>query len=100
MTDKIMNWRESVLKSHEVKWTRPIPKNIDDGKMDIIITLPLTALFEAQAKRSFAAGMDTAMKFFAKYLEGDKPIEVEDLVKFFADSGFPEKAKGLPDAQA
>lgn len=92
---KIKHWRDALAESKEIKWKRPPIKNIEDGKLDIIITVPLTELFEAQAKRAFGYGMLAMLDFHVRRSNDEKPIEVEELVKVFTDFGLPELATKL-----
>lgn len=87
------NWKDTVIKSESIKWKRVTPKTITDGKLDIDLHLPLTALFEAQAKNSFAYGMMTMMQFHTQSQRDNKLIEVGDIIKLFNDCGLPEIAK-------
>lgn len=92
---KIKHWRDALATSKEIKWKRPPIKNIEDGKLDIIITVPLTELFESQTKRAFAYGMLAMLDFHVHRSEHDNPIEVKELVKLFNDFGLPEIATQL-----
>jgi len=92
------HWKETVIKSEQMKWKRPPIKNIDDGKLDVIITIPLTELFEAQAKGSFAEGMLSMMQFHMKSQTDEKYIGMTDIVKLFKDAGLPEIAAKFEDS--
>ena len=89
-----MHWRESLIKSEDIKW-KPMLKVINDNNLDFNLHLPLTALFEAQARQAFAFGMVTMMKFHIGYQGDEKPIEIADVIKLFNDCGLPEVAKKI-----
>ena len=88
-----MHWRETLIKSSDIAWKKLKPITTDDGKLDIILSLPLTTLFEQQAKRSFALGMNVVLQFLTQHHKENKPIEPEDIVKLLYDCGLPEKEK-------
>ena len=90
-----MHWTETIIKSKSIKWKRVIPKTIEDGKLDFTLNLPLTSLFEYQAKSSFAQGMMAMMQFHIQSQTDSKLIEVDDLIKLFNDCGLPEISKQL-----
>ena len=85
-----MNWENTVIKSEDIKWKRPPIKNIKDGKLDIIITIPLTDLIRSQAKHSFMQGMSVVIDFFVKHQKENKPIEHDELVTLFKECNLPE----------
>lgn len=87
------HWKETLIKSENIKWTRPRVKTIKDGKLDFILTVPVTSLFESQARQSFAEGMIEMLKFHIYH--DAKPIEFPEIVKLFGDCGLPEVAKAL-----
>lgn len=89
-----MNWEETLIKSKDIKWKQHV-KNTSDGKMDFDLHLPLTELFRAQARESFAKGMFTVLQFHAKHQKDKKIIGVEDLVALFNECGLPEIAKKI-----
>jgi len=89
---KIEHWKDALATSKEIKWKRPPIKNIEDGKLDIIITVPLTELFEAQTKRAFGYGMIAMLDFHVQKHKGDKPIEVQDIIDLFTKFGLSEIA--------
>jgi len=92
------HWKETVIKSKELLSKRPRWKIVEDGKSDILVTIPITDLLECQARRAFAAGMVTMMKFHLRGQNDKKTIEVADVVKLFNDCGLPEVAKQLEDS--
>ncbi len=93
-----MHWKETVLKSEQIKWKGPRIKNIADGKLDFNIHLPLTALFEDQAKQAFAHGMLTMYAFLTTDQHQEvKIITRADLSKLFQDCGLPEIAKQIEE---
>lgn len=89
---KIKHWRDALATSKEIKWKRPPIKHIEDGKLDIIITVPLTELFEAQTKRAFGYGMIAMLDFHVRKQKDDKLIEVQDIIDLFNRFGLPEIA--------
>ena len=97
--NKIKHWRDALADSGEIKWKRPPIKNIDDGKLDIIITVPLTELFEAQTKRAFGYGMLAMLAFHVQKQKGRKRIGVQDIVDLFNNFGLPEIAKHVAQAE-
>ena len=90
-----MHWKDTLIKSKTIKWKRVTPKTIEDGKLDFTLTLPLTSLFEYQAKAAFAQGMMTMMQFHIQSQTDNKLIKIEDIVKLFNDCGLPEIAEQL-----
>lgn len=89
------HWKETVFKSEQIKWKRPPIKNIKDGKLDILITIPLTSLFEAQARHAYIEGMRSMMEMLIQSQTEKRVIEVTDIVKLLNDCGFPELAKEI-----
>lgn len=94
---KLKHWRDALATSKEIKWQRPHIKNVEDGKLDMKITIPLTELFEAQTKRAFGYGMLAMLDF---HVHREKPIKVEDIVKLFNDFGLPEIAAMMEAKQS
>jgi hypothetical protein len=92
---KIEHWRDALATSKEIRWKRPPIKNIEDGKLDIIITIPLTELFEAQTKRAFGYGMLAMLDFHIQKQMNKKRIEVQDIIDLFNNFGLPEIAKQI-----
>lgn len=97
---KIKHWRDALATSKEIKWKRPPIKNIEDGKLDIIITVPLTELFESQTKRAFGYGMLAMLDYHVHRAENKKPIEVDELINLFNSFGLPEIARQLFQKQS
>jgi hypothetical protein len=89
------HWKETVLKSGHIKWERPPIKNIEDGKLDILVTIRLTSLFESQAKYSYSEGIRTMMELLIQSQTQKRVIKVTDIVKMLNDCGFPELAKEI-----
>lgn len=89
------HWKKTVIKSSEIRWTRPRMKSTDDGKLDINISLPFTKLFHGQAKRSFGAGMMAMLEFQVSHQEKNMIIELKDLQEFLIKCGLPEIAERL-----
>lgn len=89
------HWKNTILKSNQIKWKRPPIKNIEDGKLDMLIKISLTSLFEIQAKTAFADGMLAMLEFHVKKQGENETIEIEDLIKFFTDCGLPEIGERL-----
>ena len=90
-----MHWKETVIKSKSIKWKLPKVKSIEDGKLDVTLTLPLTSLFEYQAKTAFAQGMMTMMQFHIQSQTNNKLIGTADIIKLFNDCGLPEIANKI-----
>jgi hypothetical protein len=84
------HWKETVIKQEQIKWKRPPIKNIKDGKLDIILTIPLTGLFEAQAKHSYLEGMQSVMELLIQSQKEKTSIEQADIIKMLNTCGFPE----------
>ncbi len=87
-----MGWERTLLKSTDLKWQHKI-KNTADGKMDFDLRLPLTDLFKAQAKQSYAQGLMDAINFIIKH-EGDN-FTKEDLFKLFNEAGLSDLNEAL-----
>jgi len=88
------HWQDILLKSKQIKWGSIKPKSLEDGKLDFILTLRLTALFETQAKLSFAYGVLTTLQFLAQKQTIDKEtITTESLKEFLTECGLPELVK-------
>ena len=52
-----MNWKDTLIDFSKVSWAIPEMKNSEDGKVDIILTIPITDLLYGQAKKSFLMGI-------------------------------------------
>ena len=87
------HWKETLIKSSDIQWKRPRMKSTDDDRLDFDLHLPFTGLFNAQAKRAFAAGMMAMLQFHVKQQEDKHSIEVGDLIALFNECGLPEVAK-------
>ena len=87
----ISNWKDTLIKSKNIKWKQKLT-NVEDGKLDFDLHLPLTELFEKQAFTSFLYGMIFVFKFDMGILKENRSIEVADLHKLFTDAGYPEFA--------
>ncbi len=92
-----MHWKETVIKQRQIKWKPLKVANVEDGKLDIILTIPLTNLIEGATKSAFTHGMLTMLQFHIQKGREKKIIEVPDLVKLFIESGLPEVAKELEE---
>jgi hypothetical protein len=90
-----MHWKDTVLKSSQIKWTNCKPKSIDDGKLDFDLHIPLTSIFEGQARISFAQGLTTMFEFMNDLIQTKKQINLQDFVKFYEDCGYPDFAKDI-----
>ncbi len=84
-----MNWKDTVIKN--ITWQPPELTVKDDDKLDFTLTIPLTAMFEAQAKQSFAMGVNAGLQFYIRH-QG-QTITSEDLLAFFNECGLPEIAE-------
>jgi hypothetical protein len=87
----ILNWRNTLIESKNIKWKHKFT-NVEDGKLDLDLHLPLTELFEKQAFTSFLAGMIIVLKFDIDMAGSNRKIEITDLHKLFTDAGYPEFA--------
>jgi hypothetical protein len=58
-----MNYKDTVLKQNQIKWRRPPVKYIEDGKLDVVVSIPLTRVIEGQAQISFAWGCFEALSW-------------------------------------
>jgi hypothetical protein len=66
-----MNYKDTILK--EIKWHNTSTIQSDDGKMDLNLRIPLTDIMDAQAKNSFAKGVQEGAQFILDELaKGDK----------------------------
>ena len=75
-----MKYQDTILTDEQIQF-RPLPvKRIEDGKVDIVVTIPLTNLLEAQAKASFFVGITECFKWFMRSF-GDNKIPTEEDVK-------------------
>jgi hypothetical protein len=91
-------WEGTIIKSKDFKWEQPAIKNTADGKLDFNIHIPLTALFERQARRSYARGMFDMMLFQIQMQKSKKIIDAKDLQNLFTKVGLPEIAEKFKDA--
>lgn|GEM_PF-4746412 len=93
--NKIRHWRDALFTEKEIKWKRPPIQNIDDGRLDVIITVPLTELLEAQTQRAFGYGMIAMLNFHIERLKTKCPIDPQDIVDLFTSFGLPEIAEQI-----
>ena len=56
-------YKETILKTQDVNWKQPTIKLVEDGRMDLIFTIPLTEVLDLQAKLSFFAGIKAVTDF-------------------------------------
>ncbi len=94
-----MNWEDTVIKSKDIKLTRPRIKSVNDGSLDFNLRLPLTGLLRGQAKMAFSQGMLIMLLFHVKHQVEERAIETDDLVGLFNGCGLPEIAKQLEAKQ-
>ena len=87
-----MNWKDTVIKSDQIKWKRLPVKNIAGDKLDIQVNIPLTNLFESQARQSFLQGMFTMLQFHIQHQVDKRSIGFTDLIGLFNLCGLPEIA--------
>jgi hypothetical protein len=85
-----MKWQDTIIKQTEFEWKSPKFKQVDDNKLDIIVTIPLQSLIEAQAKRSFQNGVIAMLYFTAQAPEKDGKITTESLLEQFKEWEMPE----------
>lgn len=75
-----MDYKATVIKNQDIKWKHPKIEYIEDGKVDMILTIPLTGILELQAFRSFAAGAKAVFTFFQDN-QNRSIEEVKELLK-------------------
>ncbi len=87
-----MHWKDTVLKQREIRWSHPEFKYVDDNKIDIILTIPITRLLEEQARRSFTNGVFEMLKHVAN-TPIDDSVDVSQVLKDkFIEWGLPQNA--------
>jgi hypothetical protein len=64
---EIPTYKNYLIKSKNVKWKPVEIKNVEDGKMDFILTIPLTEMFDNQAKAAFMGGVLALFKFAERF---------------------------------
>jgi hypothetical protein len=69
-----VNYKDTILKQSQIKWHRPPVKYIDDGKLDLVLNIPLTAVIEGQAEQSFFLGACQALGWIGEMQESKEPI--------------------------
>ncbi len=70
----MMNYKDSLIKYELVV---PNAQWVDDGRQDVIITIPLTSLLDQQAKAAFLRGVNTAYNFIVATLN-DEAIDTPE----------------------
>lgn len=70
-----VNWKDTVIKNKDIQWKHPKIKYVEDGKIDFILTLPLTHIIEMQAKRSFLMGIMDYNAFIVDLLTDGKDLD-------------------------
>jgi hypothetical protein len=78
-----MKYKDTILK--EIKWHNTSTVQTDDGKMDLTLHIPLTDIMDAQAKNSFAKGVQEGAQFILDELaKGDKNWKPEVMKRALA----------------
>jgi hypothetical protein len=90
-----MNWENTVIKSSDIEWKSCKPKSTNDGKLDVDIHIPLTAIIEGQARKSFAMGLQVMYDFMYDFIKHSKQIDLQDFANFYDACGYPYFAKGI-----
>lgn len=85
-----MDYRDTIIKQCEIDWKPSKIRKTKDGKIDLKFTIPLTALCELQAKKSFMRGVAEALSFVGHCQEKQIIITTESLDSHFAEWGIPE----------
>ena len=66
-------YSDTLLQNKDIKWRVPKWKISEDGKVDIDIHIPLTAILQKQAYRSFNYGVGALLDFLV--VNEDLPLE-------------------------
>lgn len=83
-------WRDSLIKSKDIKWQRNVKaKNVEDNKLDINIFLPLTTIFEGQARQSYLCGVVDTLAFLS---DSKTTVTKQSIVDFLTESGYEKEA--------
>jgi hypothetical protein len=85
-----MNYKDTVLKQGQFSWKPSKWKESKDGKIDLRINIPLTNLFDVQAKQSFMRGVAEALSFMGNCQKDETMITSELLKSKFKEWGIPE----------
>ena len=72
-----MNYKDAILK--DVKFKSKGIRWIKDGKSDLIITVPMTAILDAQAKYAFSMGAIEVLHFVANMQQAGKQIDTNTI---------------------
>ena len=88
-----MTYKDTIIKQCEIIWKPLKIRQTKDGKIDMKVNIPLTALFDAQAKRSFMRGVAEALSFVGNCQESKTIITTELLDSMFTMWGIPELSK-------
>ena len=83
----MVNYKDTILAQKQIKWKRPPAKVIDDGRVDIIITIPLTEILDLQAKTSYFAGANEIFKFIIEKLLNHEEFDEDEIKNKLRDMG-------------
>lgn len=92
---KITHWKDTVIK--DIKWKQPKLTTTEDGKLDFNIHIPLTDLFETQAKYSFMAGVVIALNFYGDAQTINKVITQAELHEWMNKIGMGDIVNKLKE---
>ena len=70
-----MNWRDTLIKNKDIQWKHPKIKYIEDGKVDMILTIPFTNILEQQAKLSFLKAINDYHHFVVDLLTSGDTLD-------------------------
>ena len=90
-----MHWKDTIIKSSDIKWKSCKPISTDDGKLDINMHIPLTGIVEYQAKKSFMDGLNAMYEFVYELRHTKKTICLQDIATFYEQCGYPEIASQI-----
>ena len=87
-----MDWKDTVFKQSQIRWQNPEFKYVDDGNIDITLTILLTNLLEQQARQSFTIGVAEVLKHMGS-VPVDGSANLSKLLKDkFIEWGLPQEA--------
>lgn len=85
------SYKDTILKQEQIKWKRPPVKIINDDKVDLIITIPLTEILDCQAKTSYFAGANEIFKYIMSVIDEKKIINEDDVKSKLREMGLDIK---------
>jgi hypothetical protein len=74
-----MNYKDTIIK--EIKWNIKSLTQSKDGKIDLKLNIPLTQVVDAQAKTSFAKGVQEGAQFILDELVKGEPNWKPDVLR-------------------